>query len=184
MKTLNNFLHYCMLWQTEISGYRCRINNIKTELVKLNAGYSYPNFSGQYKLLLNRIDLVLHSFHATEVKIIHTINDNTDHIYPPVNEHYSEEQKEQVLFESIKHGYSLFVDLQQCYNNFLKEVFVPKEITKVIQLPDKRAVTAEIRLKATSGEPGLLPDSNIELKINPATCTVAGVPVTLSAGKL
>ena len=126
MKNNDNFLQNCMIWLTDISMYRCQINQLKKQLHSMKSQIEYEKSSETYTTIIQGIHIALSGLNSTEASILYVIKDNTpSSTVLPFSTKICYEATEDEMFENMKGNYTRFVDLQKSLNNYLKENTAP-----------------------------------------------------------
>ena len=141
METTENFLQNCLYWHTEISIYRCRIDEIKKQLQYLKPKAVNTGVHKKYISLIQDIQNVLAKLTSTEVTIINVIRENIHApSHPQLLQIKGTVNSEDELFENMKACYSLFINLQQSFNYYVKESSVSQTRSRVVEFPVERRV--------------------------------------------
>ena len=124
-----------MCWLTEISGYTNRINKMRKQVQALKFRSDVSATNEAHALIQLNIQITSRKLNTIEHSIIHTIKENTNHVnYSWATETKLAVTNEEELYENMKYGYELFIDLQQSFNMLLKEGLAVKPTPKIIAM--------------------------------------------------
>lgn len=136
METSENFLQNCLYWHTEISIYRCRINQIRKQLQQLKPKLVSGSTYKKYTSVVQDIHEAFRMLKSSESSVMSVIRKNINFPAPPTAPQINTNvEREDDLFLAMKNCYSLFIHLQQSFNYFLNEVSMLKTKSKVVEFP-------------------------------------------------
>jgi hypothetical protein len=139
METSENFLQNCLYWHTEISIYRCRINQIRKQLQQLKPKLVSGTTYKKYTSVVQDVHEALTMLKNTESCVMGVIRKNINFPASPtagqLNSHIDSEDD---LFLAMKNCYNLFIHLQQSFNYLLNEITMLKTKSKVVEFPASR----------------------------------------------
>lgn len=117
MKACDTILENCMMWISDISVYRCRLNRIQLQLNKLKNKYALEGRYDTYISIAQGFHTCLKKIQLIEAKIIHTINKRLNELYIPKIETWSPIENEAELFDNMLLANKMIIELQRNIHN-------------------------------------------------------------------
>ena len=131
METSDNIVENCMLWLTDLSVYRSRLQKLQHYLQITKTQFSLKGKFEQYISLTRELQTALKKIQIIESRVIHTINAHESELYIPSLTRWSDLQNENELFDNMMTANKVVLELQRSINycfNDTKEVEHPSLI--------------------------------------------------------
>ena len=131
MKTSDNIVENCMLWLTDLSVYRSRLQKLQHYLQIIKTQFSLKGKFEKYISLTRELQTALKKIQTIESRVIHTINAHESELYIPSLTRWSDLQNENELFDNMMTANKVVLELQRSINycfNDTKEVERPSLI--------------------------------------------------------
>ncbi|MCY7420400.1 MAG: hypothetical protein LH478_01475, partial [Chitinophagaceae bacterium] len=121
MNITDNIVQNCMLWLTDLSTYRYRIQKMQVHLQNIKTQFSLLGKFEQYVNLSRDLQTALKKLKAVEAKVIHTIKMHQNELYVPALNKLLDLQNENELFDNMIYANKITVELQRSVGNCFKQ---------------------------------------------------------------
>lgn len=139
-----------MMWISDISIYRCRLNKMLRHLQSLKTKFSLEGRYDSYISISQKFQAAQNKLQVIENKIIHTINKKLNELYKPTRNTWSLIENEAELFEYMITANSMIIELQRSlYNGFQTpkpaEIATTEHSSKIVSMPDPKKLKVNNR---------------------------------------
>lgn len=131
----NNIVANCMLWLTDISTYRQRVQKMQQKLQSLKNQFSLQGKFEKYISLSRELQGALKKLNTIESKVIHTVNMHEDELYLPSLTKMPAFKSENDLYDHMIYANKIIVELQRAVDNCFEETAVPEKRSLLIEMP-------------------------------------------------
>ena len=136
MKTTDNTLANCMLWMTDISVHRIRINTMHIQLQQQKNRFTIDGNYERFIELSQKITACTHRLQQIEFKVMHTLKKLTNELYKPAPIRWTSIENETELFDNMILANTLVVNLQkEIHQAFKPKRLIQKSGTLVVDMP-------------------------------------------------
>lgn len=136
MKTTDNTLANCMLWMTDISVYRTRINKMLNQIQQQKNRFTMEGNYERFIELSQKIGAGIHRLQQIEIKVMHTLKKLTNELYKPTPVRWTSIENESELFDNMILANSLVVNLQkEIHQAFNPKRLIQKSESFIVDMP-------------------------------------------------
>ncbi len=136
MKTTDNTLANCMLWMTDLSIYRGRINKMLNQIQQQKNRFTIEGNYERFIELSQKISTGSHRLQQIEFKVMHTLKKLTNELYKPSAVRWTSIENETELFDNMILANSLVVNLQkEIHQAFNPKRLVQNSGTLIVDMP-------------------------------------------------
>ena len=135
METIDNIVENCMLWLTDLSVYRSRLQKLQHYLQITKTQFSLKGKFEKYISLTRELQTALKKLQAIEARVIHTVNAHESELYIPSLARWSDLQNENELFDYMMTANKLVLELQRSVNYCFKDTKEVERPSLIVEMP-------------------------------------------------
>lgn len=135
METIDHIVENCMLWLTDLSVYRYRLQKLQHYLKISKTEFSLKGKFEKYISLKRELQTALKRLQTIEARVIHTINAHESELYIPSLTRWSDLQNENELFDNMMTANKVVLELQRSVNYCFKDTKHIEYPSLIVEMP-------------------------------------------------